>query len=262
MAYCAPRSAASAHELTLFCLPYAGGSAAVYREWQQRLPAWIKLVPLHMPGRGVRHAMRALHAWPELLDLLLADAAPYLGGPFAIFGHSMGALIGFEFAHAIRERHGVDPAWLGVSACKAPGRRQRELHWLSCPESEFLDEVRSLNGMPEELLANREFMDLVLPFLRADFHLCGSYAYRQRSPLDCPMLVLGGTQDREIAVEPDNLAAWSRETRGAFEQHAIDADHFFINTHRDAVIGLVISSLARAFQFSGQSGNALACSHV
>jgi surfactin synthase thioesterase subunit len=258
----ASRGATSAQALTLFCLPYAGGSAAVYREWQQRLPAWIRLVPLHMPGRGVRHAMRALHTWPELLDLLLDDAAPHLGAPFAIFGHSMGALIGFEFAHAIRKRHGVEPAWLGVSACKAPRRRQRELYWLSCPESEFIDEVRSLNGMPEELLANREFMELVLPFLRADFHLCGSYAYAQRASLDCPLLVLGGTHDREIAQEPGNLAAWSLETCGDFEQHAIDADHFFINTHRDAVIELVVSSLARAFQSSGQPGNALACSPV
>ncbi|WP_027818883.1 thioesterase II family protein [Paraburkholderia bannensis] len=262
MSHFASQKAAAEGELTLFCLPYAGGSAAVYREWQQRLPGWIKLAPLHMPGRGVRHAMPALHAWPALLDLLLDDVVSYLQGPFAIFGHSMGGLIAVELAHAIRERHGVEPVWLGVSACKAPSRRERALHWLSCPESEFVDEVRSLNGMPEELLANREFMDLVLPFLRADFHLCGSYTYRQRVPLDCPMLVAGGAQDREIACDPVNLAAWSLETRGACEQHTLDADHFFINTHRDALIGLVAGSLARAFQLSGQSGNAFACSHA
>lgn len=255
------RGAAARNTLTLFCLPYAGGSAAVYREWQRHLPAWIRLVPLHMPGRGVRHSMRALHEWPALLDLLLDDVAVQLGRPFAIFGYSMGALIAIELAHAIRERHGVGPAWLGVAACKAPSRRKRELHWLTCHESEFLDEVRSLNGMPEELLENREFMDLVLPFLRADFHLCGSYVYRQRVPLDCPMLVLGGTRDREIAQDPENLAAWSLETRGALEQCAIDADHFFINTHRDVLVELVVGSLTRAFQLSGQPGNAFARTH-
>lgn len=240
--------------LTLFCLPYAGGSAAIYRGWQSRLPGWIRLMPLHMPGRGVRQSMPPMHRWPELLDLLVEDAQPHIRQSFAIFGHSMGALIGIELARAIRRRYGLSPVWFGASACKAPSRRELELHWLSCPEDEFLDEVRSLNGMPEDLLQNREFMELVLPFLRADFHLCGSYECRERQSLDCPVLVLGGAQDEEIAEDPENLAAWALETRGSFEQKEIIAGHFFINTHRDTVIDHVVESLARAFHSRGQSG--------
>jgi len=248
--------------LTLFCLPYAGGSAVIYREWASRLPAWIRVMPLHMPGRGVRHRMRPMHLWPDLLDLLVDDVRPFIAQPFAIFGHSMGALVGVELAHALRRRHEVAPVWFGASACRAPSRREPELHWLTCPEPEFLDEVRSLKGMPEELLGNREFMDLVLPFLRADFHLCGSYAYRPRDPLECAMLVLGGKQDNEIAGDPENLAAWARETTGPYEQKAIDAGHFFINTHRDAVIDRVVESLARAFHSHGPSGAPLQRSYA
>lgn len=240
--------------LTLLCLPYAGGSAAIYRQWGARLPEWIKLVPLHMPGRGVRHSMRPMHCWPELLDLLAEDVQPHAASPFAIFGHSMGALVGIELAHAIRARYGASPVWFGVSACKAPSRRELELQWLTCPEEEFLVEVRSLKGMPDELLENREFMELVLPFLRADFHLCGSYELRLRTPLDCPMLVIGGAHDTEIAEDPLNLAAWASETTGMFEQIEIDAGHFFINTHRDRVIDLLVDSLARAFHPCGVSG--------
>jgi surfactin synthase thioesterase subunit len=247
------RTEAATEALTLFCLPYAGGSAAIYRDWSARLPQWIRLVPLHMPGRGVRHAMRPLHGWRALLDLLVEDAQPFVAQPFAIFGHSMGALIGIELAQALRRRHGVSPVWFGASACKAPSRREPEHHWLTCPENDFIDEVRSLNGMPDELLENREFMELVLPFLRADFHLCGSYEYRQREPLDCAMLVLGGSQDTEISSEPENLAAWARETTGPYEQKAIDAGHFFINTHRAGVIDHVVGSLARAFLAHGSS---------
>lgn len=248
------RSAEMSPTLTLFCLPYAGGSAAVYREWAARVPGWIRLVPLHMPGRGVRHRMQPMHRWPELLDLLVEDVQPYVDQPLAIFGHSMGALVGIELAHAIRSRYGLLPVWFGASACKAPTRRELELHWLTCPEEEFLDEVRSLKGMPDELLGNREFMDLVLPFLRADFHLCGSYELPQRQPLDCSMLVIGGSDDEEIAEDPRNLAAWAGETTGPFEQREIQAGHFFINTHRDRVIDLVVDSLARAFHLRGQSG--------
>lgn len=247
----APRASGS---LTLFCLPYAGGSAGTYREWQSRLPGWITLVPLHLPGRGVRHAMPPMHRWPALLDLLLEDVRPYLAQSFAIFGHSMGALVGIELAHAIRDRHGVSPVWFGASACEAPSRRERELRWLTCPEEEFLDEVRSLDGMPEELLRNREFMELVLPFLRADFHLCGSYGYRQREPLDCPLLVLSGKRDEVIVRNPDSLSAWALETRGPFGRQDIDAGHFFINSHRETVIDRVVDGLASAFHSRAESG--------
>jgi surfactin synthase thioesterase subunit len=248
--------------LKLFCLPYAGGSASIYREWNTRLPAWIELVPLHMPGRGVRHGMPAMVDWPALLDLLLADAQPHIGGPFAIFGHSMGALVGIELAHALREGFGVAPVWFGASGCRAPRDREPEHHWLTCPEAEFVEQVRALKGMPEELLQNREFMDLVMPYLRADFHLCGTYAYHPRRPLDCPMLLLSGTRDDELARLPEGLSAWRDETRGTIEARELDADHFFINTHRTAVIDIVADSLARWVQPCGQSDPSLRRSYA
>jgi surfactin synthase thioesterase subunit len=228
--------------LNLVCLPYAGGSAAVYREWAARLPDWINLVTPHLPGRGLRNQIAPVYRWEDLLDWLVDDMQPLLKQPFAIFGHSMGALIGIELAQALRTRHGVEPVWFGASACTAPSQRERELHWLTCAEDTFLAEVRALNGMPEELLANRDFMDLVLPVLRADFHLCGSYEYRARAPLNCPLLAIQGTTDK-ISQKPLNVSAWSRETSGSFLLRSIEAGHFFINTHREAVIDLISSSL-------------------
>lgn len=191
--------------------------------------------------------MQPVHQWSELLDLLVDDMQPHLDRPFAIFGHSLGALVGFELAHAVRERHGLSPLWLGVSACKAPLRRESKSNWLTCPEPEFLDEVRSLDGTPDELLRDREFMDLVLPFLRADFHLSGSYPDQLREPrlpLACPIMALGGTRDAQTADDPANLSAWAAETTGRFLVKEIEAGHFFIDTHRDAVIDSVVEDLA------------------
>jgi len=238
------RISAAGSSLNLFCLPYAGGSATIYREWSAHLPKWIKLIPLHIPGRGVRHRQPLVHHWPELLDLLLADMRADLDQPFAIFGHSMGALIGIELAYAVRERYGESPMWFGASACVAPSRRKPALDWLTCPEGALLDEMRLLNGTAEELLLNQDLMNLVLPYLRADFHLCGSYQYRARTPLACPVLAIGGSAD-EISRDALNLSAWSRETSGTFQLETLDAGHFFINTHRNAVIELLVESLRR-----------------
>ncbi|MGP1667063.1 MAG: thioesterase II family protein, partial [Rhodanobacter sp.] len=112
--------------LNLLCLPYAGGNASVYREWSARMPGWVNVIPLHMPGRGVRQRMAPVHEWKALLDLLVDDVRTDLGRPFAIFGHSMGALIGVELAYELRDRYRVSPVWFGASACIAPSRRERE----------------------------------------------------------------------------------------------------------------------------------------
>lgn len=238
----------TASRVSLFCLPYAGAGAAVYRGWEDRLPNWVELIPLHLPGRGLRYHLPAMHDWAQLIDLLLRDVRPHIARPFGVFGHSMGALIGIELAHAIRARHQRTPVWFGASGSKAPSRRERDLKWLDCPEEALLDELRSLHGTPPELLENRELLEMLLPALRADFHLCGSYDPQRRAPLDCPLLALGGTDDDDVSPPQENLTAWSLETSGSCRVEMLNGDHFFIHTQQDAVIALVVDSLSEAIR--------------
>ena len=230
-------------QLKLFCLPYAGAGAAVYRAWRQRMPPCIELIAFDLPGRGIRHREPPVSDWHRLIDDIVVDAQPHIAEPFAIFGHSMGALVALELAHAIRARHGRSPIWLGVSGCQAPARRKLDLRWLTCDDEAVCDELRSLGGTSPELLENRDLLELLLPALRADFHLCGSYRPPQRERLRCPMLVLGGTRDA-ISDPSDNLAAWSVETTGRCDVAMIDGDHFFIHEQADAVLGRVVGSLS------------------
>jgi surfactin synthase thioesterase subunit len=207
------------------------------------MPPRIDLVAFDLPGRGIRHGEPALNDWRRLIDVVVADAQPHVAEPFAIFGHSMGALVALELAHAIRARHGRSPIWLGISGCQAPVRRKLDLKWLTCDDEAVCEELRSLGGTPPELLENRDLLALLLPALRADFHLCGSYRPQQREPLRCPMLVLGGTRD-SISDPSDNLAAWSVETRGRCDVAMIEGDHFFIHEQADAVLERVVASLS------------------
>ena len=80
--------------LRLFCLPYSGASAMVYSRWRRKLPAWLQLRPVELPGRGARMA--------EPLHTDLAGLARQLArelhdevrqGPYAVLGHSLGALL-------------------------------------------------------------------------------------------------------------------------------------------------------------------------
>lgn len=232
--------------ITLLCLPYAGGNSTVYRGWQEQMPDWVRVVPLHMPARGVRLRIPPISDWPSLMRTLSQDAADAVSdGAYAIFGHSLGALVGLELAHALHQRVGRAPAWLGVSACTAPARREWEDKWLDCPAQELLDEMRALSGTSDEVLGNTELMELVLPMIRADFHLSGTYRPPSRPPLPSAMLAVTGTLDEELAEEPGRVEAWAGEVSGPFELETLEAGHFFIDTHRDALIARVVKSLTR-----------------
>lgn len=232
--------------ITLYCLPYAGGAAAVYRDWPHAAPSWLHIEPLHLPGRGVRHHEPLIPDWPALIDRLSKDVQAAPEQPYALFGHSLGALIAFELAHALRRKTGSEPCWLGVSGCVAPRSHVARTDWLTCAEQDVIDELKAFEQTAPELLANREFVELILPVVRNDFHLYGSWRAPRtgmRTPLRCALHAFGGNRDddtRDVAA----LDAWRDETAGRFERSMFDGGHFFIDSHRADLIGTIAVSVS------------------
>ncbi|MEZ2127559.1 MULTISPECIES: thioesterase II family protein [unclassified Sinorhizobium] len=229
--------------LNLLCIPYAGGTATIYRSWNNALPPWTKVHAFDLPGHGARRLEPLVSDWSSLTGWLLRQVEDIVHEPCAIFGHSMGALLALELAHALRAR-GSEPKWLGISACRAPGYRDKELQWLGCPEQEVLSELRSLGGTPAELLESRELLDLVVPVIRNDFHLCGTYARPERERLKCPITVFGGTHDEDVSHPRIHLTAWQNETSGPCFLTMIDGDHFFIESRRAEVLTAIRKTLS------------------
>ena len=235
-------------KFNLLLLPYAGAGSEVFRGWMAALPSWIKPIPVDLPGHGRRYSERALYDWTSLIDVLSSEIVSYLDQPFGIFGHSMGALVGLELAHIIRIRHRKTPSWFCASGCVAPSRRTPESKWLDCPDVEIIKELRRLGGTSPEVFESYELLELIIPILRADFHLCDSYLPPlQRLPLPSAFLVLGGRDD-ELSHPISKLSDWSAETSAAFRIEMIDGGHFFIDTERDTIIRLVIDEITKAKQ--------------
>jgi surfactin synthase thioesterase subunit len=164
---------------------------------------------------------------PLIKDLAnsLDDA---LDRPFALFGHSMGGIIGFELARALRDRGGPQTAHLFISAASAPGTpRTRPLIHCATAE-EVKKELRALNGTPQALLENEEIMELMLPTLKADFSVLETYEYREKPPLAVPITIFGGTSDR--VVPPAALNGWRRQSSRESRLQLFPGDHFFLNT--------------------------------
>jgi medium-chain acyl-[acyl-carrier-protein] hydrolase len=176
-----------------------------------------------------------------LIQVLALALSSLLDKPFAIFGHSLGALIGFELARQLRRQYGVNPVRLFVSAGRAPQvpRRDSPIHTL--PAKEFLAEVRRLNGIPTELLEHEELMEIVLPLLRADFALYETYEYSAEPPLNCPISTFGGLQDSKVSRR--DLEAWRDETTASFSLRMLPGDHFFLNAARPLLLQMISQEL-------------------
>lgn len=220
--------------LRLFCLPYSGASATLYARWRRLLPESLELCPLELPGRGRRFAEPLQTDLLALAEQLAGEIEERLDAPYALFGHSLGALLAFELAHALRRRGLPAPQALFASAAPAPARREHHLELAQeQDDGQLIARLRQLGGTPEAVLTDPELLQLTLPVLRADFLLCGRYRYYRRALLGCPVHVFGGKADR-ISVEA--LSAWQDESAQRFSLSMFDGGHFFINSSEAAVL--------------------------
>ena len=226
----------------LICVPYAGGGASVYREWARLTAGRAAVWAIRPPGRESRIDEPAYES-ATLLAAALADAITPLvtaREPYALFGHSMGAVICFELARKLRDRGLPPPHHVFASGRRAPSSPDPDpLHRLT-PEA-FLARVISLGGIPSEVLAERGLIDLLAPTMRADFKVAETYRPSSHAPLNCPISVFGGVDDTTL-TEAD-IKGWQDFTTTTFTLRMLRGDHFFVNSERDAVVEFVMSDL-------------------
>lgn len=227
--------------LRLFCFPYAGGSSLIYRDWPEQLPSTVEICLAQLPGRGVRIKDPAFTRLMAMVEEIGKAILPYLDKPFAFMGHSMGAMIGFELARSLRREHRLKPVCLFITGRRAPQCPNKDRITHALPDAELLEELRRLNGTPKEVLDHPELMELMLPLLRADFAVVETYLYSPEPPLDCPISVIGGLQDKEVTR--DQLEAWSEQTLSDFKLRMVEGDHFFINTSQAILLQLIAQDL-------------------
>jgi medium-chain acyl-[acyl-carrier-protein] hydrolase len=213
--------------LRLFFFPYAGGNTSGFRSWQRDFPSDIDLCLVHLPGRGKRIGERMFSRLNLLVrtlaDLIVREPQP----PYALFGHSMGALISFELARELRRRRFAAPRRLFLSGRSAPDVASPKAPIFNLPEEAFIAEVKKFNGTPKELLDNPEAMKLFLPALRADLEMLDTYEYHPEERLSCPITAYGGLQDTDAPAE--TLRGWEEHTSASCNLRLFPGDHFFIH---------------------------------
>ena len=228
-------------ELRMFCFPYAGGSALLFNKWEMSLPPAVQVIPVELPGRGARLQQSPYVSLPSLLDDLEPAILPMLDKPFVFFGHSMGAIIAFELARSLRKKYGHQALSVIASGRRAPQVPKSEPDTYHLPHEEFIAELTKLEGTPKEVIANAELMEFMIPLLRADFQLVQTYEYSPAAPLECPITVFGGLQDRYVTL--DKLSPWKDQTTSKYSLHMLPGDHFFLRSSQTQLLRLLTREL-------------------
>ena len=227
--------------IRLFCFPYAGGNAAVFSQWKFMMPDCIETHPIQYPGRGNRIAEPLCLSMREMVSELAEVLRPFTNEPYAFFGYSMGATIAFETARLLRQRYGSLPEQLILAAKEAPGYKETGPTRRLMDDDAFLENLRTLGGVPAAFFEHPELVEFMLPILRADFHLIENYEYNSGEPFDCPITVMGG--ERDVESPPESLAAWQSQTSGPFHRISYPGDHFFLNDSLAEIVSEVRSLL-------------------
>ncbi|HSS02903.1 MAG TPA: alpha/beta fold hydrolase [Kofleriaceae bacterium] len=240
------RGAPNPHaRMRLVCLPYAGASSATYHGWGRALGSDVEVRAVDLPGRSQRIREPLVLRIAPLVESLCDALGELDDKPLALFGYSMGALLGFELARALRRRRRGEPSLIMVAAGIAPHlgwMHGARLHTIADDEHFLAELTRRYGPVAPELLAHPDMRQLVLRLMRADLAALESYVHSMEPALRCPLIAFGGCDDR--ATPREGLEGWRLHTEGRFELFLFPGDHFFLRSATGALLAEVRRQLA------------------
>lgn len=225
----------------LLCLPHAGGSAPFYLPMARALAPGVDVLAVQYPGRQDRRLEPCVETVVELAERIYPVLEAYLDRPLAIFGHSMGAVVGFELAGLIERKRGGSPSILFASGRRAPSRYYEEnVH--QGDDNAIIAEIKKLSGTDARILGDEEMLRVVLPAIRSDYKAVETYQIGATTTVGCPVSALVGADDPKALV--DDAAAWREHTTGTFDLKVLPGGHFYLIAQARSVLAYVSARIA------------------
>jgi surfactin synthase thioesterase subunit len=227
--------------LRLIGIHHAGGSAASLAPLRRHLAHAVDFRALELPGHGTRHREPLHTQRATLVEQLCNELEPDLQRPYALLGHSLGALLAYEIAQAFSARGVRAPSMLFVAGAPAPSMWPQRYARGPMSDEELKEEMLTRGGTAPELFDHPELIDMFLPVVRADFQVCEAAPRTDFMPLPCAVHVAAGLHDSPTI---EQLAAWRRVTNREFSLSWYDGDHFFIRSHAPRWCAAIVARLA------------------
>jgi len=230
--------AASDPQARLFCFPFAGGSAAVFAGWGEKLSPAIEVWAAQPRGRGMRFSEPPHRSVPEMVQDYLHVLRAHLDLPFAIYGHSLGGLLALELTRHLWAEGLPLPSHLFIGASAPPAVGLIHPRIAHLPDEGFVTAVQQrYSGIPESVLNEPELMEIFLPALKADFSAYEAFDRARVIQVPCPITAFAGGSDAVIA--PGMMQEWRRHTEASFDLHIVPGDHFFLAASGDLVLSAI-----------------------
>ena len=221
----------------LFLIPFAGGNCYSFNFLMPYLNNYA-VVPLELPGRGRRIKEGLLKEFDQAAeDIYQQILAKQTSSLFLIYGHSLGTGLGLRVANML-EKVNRSPAFLVFTGNPGPGVRDPKQRYL-LEKYAFMDEIKKLGGLPDELRSNDEFIDFIEPVFRADFELAERNMLENEPAVDVPIYAVMGDLEKDAT----HISNWKRFTRASFQFEILSGDHFFIYKHPDRIATILQHSL-------------------
>lgn len=226
-------------KVNLICLTFAGGNKFSYRIFFDKVPGFLNLLTLEYSGRGKRVGEPLMGNLTDIVEDLYLQISTFSDlTPFVFYGHSMGALVAYLLTLKLRSSGQHLPAQLilsGASGPSAPSRSEKKRFLLS--KNEFIQEVRRMGGMPDELMESDDLLDFFEPILRNDFKAIETYIHEENEPLDIPVTVITGMSEDLLHEE---ILLWSQITKKPVEYKRMPGGHFFIFERVEQFLEIII----------------------
>lgn len=239
-----PYSYSPAAKLNLFCLHHAGGSAAFYSAWPKHLSAMVNVIAIQLPGRESRYGEPFANNIEQIVSELVKYSAVFAHKPYALFGHSLGALIGFSLAKELIRSQDITPQFFISSAHPAPRRSPLEDKLDGLPDDQFVQKmVDKYGGISEEVLNSKELLEFLMPRFRADIFLSEAHLSSALNPVPFSIVTLYGKNDKSVTLP--GIQAWQHETQEQLQIHSFEGNHFFVETEEEKVLGIINKLVAK-----------------
>lgn len=225
----------------LLCFSHAGSSATIFHQWDKIFyEKGIEIIPVELPGRGLRSDEPLCQNIDEVVqDIFIRYKKVVEQDNYALFGHSMGCLILYEFCKYCNKQNIALPLHVFVSGRGAPHIRLREKK-TNMTDEDFMQEIYKLGGCDEELINDSELMRIFLPILRNDYALVEKYVAGPIVNFKCGITVLNGLQD---TIADDELKEWAQYTNEKFEIINFKGGHFYLFDYPKKIARIVMERL-------------------
>lgn len=221
--------------LRLYAFPFAGGGASVFFPWAKHMGTQIEPWAIRLPGRETRLREEPIASFKAMRQVLLEELAPQLKPPFALLGHSLGAILAYTLARDLQRMGGAAPEALIVAGARPPARPIPRPLLSEMDDRHFVRELgERYNSLPPAVVQNPELLALVLPVLRADIQVYESFEYEAEPVLGCRTAAFGGEQDPLVSAA--DVADWRGCCAAEFSHHVFPGDHFFLQSSVESVV--------------------------